>query len=337
MWSHLVSTQINHKLQSMNDMKKIFVILLSIMPLIAWANVRMTISDGIDNAQIKGKMESTISAILTEVNKAQAEGRDLRLGAIGVPENVQVSMSMLWENSPFVCTDEEIVEHCLTTGSGYQIRNIPLEMRPVSDEEFNESEYQEAVISFDKQGRLESFYLSISMNLYMNVVRGNKELTDLRRRQLILDYVEKFRTSYNQKDIHFLEQIFSDDALIITGKVIKQKKDHIALPDKIIYKKQTKQEYLTNLRRVFAVNSYIRVTFDEIKVMRHPVNPNFYGVTLHQGYTSNNYHDEGYLFLLWDFTDEDMPQIHVRTWQPDQINGGRIPEDEIFSLSDFDI
>ena len=337
MWSHLVSTQINHKLQSMNHMKKIFVILLSIMPLIAWANVRMTISDGIDNAQIKGEMESTISAILTEVNKAQAEGRDLRLGAIGVPENVQVSMSMLWENSPFVCTDEEIVEHCLTTGSGYQIRNIPLEMRPVSDEEFNESEYQEAVISFDKQGRLESFYLSISMNLYMNVVRGNKELTDLRRRQLILDYVEKFRTSYNQKDIHFLEQIFSDDALIITGKVIKQKKDHIALPDKIIYKKQTKQEYLTNLRRVFAVNSYIRVTFDDIKVMRHPVNPNFYGVTLHQGYTSNNYHDEGYLFLLWDFTDEDMPQIHVRTWQPDQINGGRIPEDEIFSLSDFDI
>ena len=337
MWSHLVSTQINHKLQSMNDMKKIFVILLSIMPLIAWANVRMTISDGIDNAQIKEKMESTISAILTEANNAQAEGRDLRLGAIGVPENVQVSMSMLWENSPFVCTDEEIVEHCLTTGSGYQIRNIPLEMRPVGVEEFNESEYQEAVISFDKQGRLESFYLSISMNLYMNVVRGNKELTDLRRRQLILDYVEKFRTSYNQKDIHFLEQIFSDDALIITGKVIKQKKDHIALPDKIIYKKQTKQEYLTNLRRVFAVNSYIRVTFDDIKVMRHPVNPNFYGVTLHQGYTSNNYHDEGYLFLLWDFTDEDMPQIHVRTWQPDQINGGRIPEDEIFSLSDFDI
>ncbi len=318
-------------------MKKIFVILLSIMPLIAWANVRMTISDGIDNAQIKAKMEYTISAILTEANNAQAEGRDLRLGAIGVPENVQVSMSMLWENSPFVCTDEEIVEHCLTTGSGYQIRNIPLEMRPVGDEEFNESEYQEAVISFDKQGNLESFYLSISMNLYMNVVRGNKELTDLRRRQLILDYVEKFRTSYNQKDINFLEQIFSDDALIITGKVIKQKKDHIALPDKIVYKKQTKQEYLTNLRRVFAVNSYIRVTFDEIKVMRHPVNPNFYGVTLHQGYTSSNYHDDGYLFLLWDFTDEDMPQIHVRTWQPDQINGGRIPEDEIFSLSDFDI
>ena len=47
--------------------------------------------------------------------------------------------------------------------------------------------------------------------------------------------------------------------------------------------------------------------------------------------------DIGYLSLLWDFTDEDHPQIHVRTWQPDEINGDRILEDEIFSLSDFDI
>ena len=167
--------------------------------------------------------------------------------------------------------------------------------------------------------------------------KDNKEVTDLRRRQLILDYVEQFRTSYNTKDIQFLEQVFSDDALIITGKVISQKKDNMKLPDKIIYKKQTKQEYLTNLRRVFANNSYIKVTFDDIKVKRHSTNPNFYGVTLHQGYTSSNYHDDGYLFLLWDFTDEDHPQIHVRTWQPDQINGGRIPDDEIFSLNDFDI
>lgn len=318
-------------------MKKLILSLFCLMPLLALAQITVTISDGVDNPTLKSKMEQTISNLLNEANAAQQQGRDLRLGQYGIPENVQISMSMLWENSPFICTDEAIVEHCITTGTGYQIRNIPLEMRPRIQEQFNESEYQEAVISFDRNGNLESFYLSISMNLYMNVVRGNKELTDLRRRQLILDYVEKFRTSYNQKDIKFLEQVFSDDALIITGKVIKQKKDHIALPDKIVYKKQSKQEYLTGLRRVFANNSYIRVTFDEIKVMRHPINPNFYGVTLHQGYTSQNYHDDGYLFLLWDFTDESMPQIHVRTWQPDQINGGRLPEDEIFSLSDFDI
>lgn len=318
-------------------MRKYIFTLLLFVPALLWAGVQISISDGIDNQQVKTKMETKMSALLTEINAAQASGRALNFANLNLSSSVQMSLSMLWENSPFMCTDEEVVERCLTTGTGYQVRNIPLMMKPRADRNFGESEYQEAVISFDRQGNIESFYLSISMNLYMNVIKNNKEITDLRRRQLILDYVEQFRTSYNTKDIHFLEQVFSDDALIITGKVISQKKDNMKLPDKIIYKKQTKQEYLTNLRRVFANNSYIKVTFDDIKVMRHSTNPNFYGVTLHQGYTSSNYHDDGYLFLLWDFTDEDHPQIHVRTWQPDQINGGRIPDDEIFSLNDFDI
>lgn len=318
-------------------MRKYIFTLLLLVPTLMWAGVQISISDGIDNQSVKTKMETKMSALLTEINAAQASGRALNFANLNLSSSVQMSLSMLWENSPFICTDEEIVERCLTTGTGYQVRNIPLMMKPRADRSFGESEYQEAVISFDRQGNIESFYLSISMNLYMNVIRDNKEVTDLRRRQLILDYVEQFRTSYNTKDIQFLEQVFSDDALIITGKVISQKKDNMKLPDKIVYKKQTKQEYLTNLRRVFANNSYIKVTFDDIKVMRHPVNPNFYGVTLHQGYTSSNYHDDGYLFLLWDFTDENQPQIHVRTWQPDQINGDRIPDDEIFSLNDFDI
>jgi hypothetical protein len=253
-----------------------------------------------------------------------------------------MSMAMLWENSPFKCTDDDIVEHCITTGTGYQVRNIPLEMKPTGEREFGEDEYQEAVISFDKQGNVESFYLSISMNLYMNVIKSNLELTDLRRRQLILDYVEQFRTAYNQKDIKFLNQVFSDDALIITGTVIQQKHSEGFSTPKIKYNKLSKEQYIQKLRGIFARNSYIKVTFDEIEVMRHPVNPNFYGVTLLQGWTAGklkgeDYHDEGYLFLLWDFTNESAPQIHVRTWQPDKIGDKPLPKDEVFSLSDFDI
>lgn len=316
-------------------MKKNLIFLLMFVAQNIMADVTVQI-DGIDNATVKAKMERTMSAFLTEVNNAQSSKRALNFGGMGLSANVQSSVSMLWENSPFECTDEEIIEHCIQTGSGYQVRNIPLMMRP-TDSSFNEDEYQEAVFSFDRNGNMESFYLTLSMNLYMNVIKSNKSVTDLRRRQLILDYVEHFRTSYNQKDINFLTQVFSDDALIITGKVIKQSKDGIPMPDKIQYKKQTKQEYLGNLRRVFAANKYIKVTFDEIKVMRHPVNADFYGVTLHQGYTSDRYHDDGYVFLLWDFSNESAPQIHVRTWQPDRINGGKLPKDEVFSLSDFDI
>lgn len=320
-------------------MKQIIIVLmLSLAPTFAKAgNISVTITDGIENDVMRVRMENAIARILNEVNNAQIAGRSLDFMAMGVNTRVQQSMAMLWENCPFICTDEEIIEHCITTGSGYQVRNIPLMMKPTGEREFNEDEYQEAVISFDKQGNVESFYLSISMNLYMNVVKSNLELTDLRRRQMILDYVEQFRTAYNQKDIDFLNMVFSDDALIITGKVIMQKHPEGYMSQKIQYNKQSKQQYLTNLRRVFNTAQYIRVGFDDIEVMRHPTNPNFYGVTLHQGYTSNTYHDDGYLFLLWDFRNENAPEIHVRTWQPDKIGGKSLPRDEVFSLSDFDI
>ena len=321
-------------------MKKILLIVLVALFAIQGKadNITFAISDGIDNAAVKSKMETNVSRMLNEINAAQSAGRSLNFSAMGkVDTRVQQSMAMLWENAPFMCTDDDIVEHCITTGSGYQVRNIPLMMKPTGEREFGEDEYQEAVISFDRQGNVESFYLSISMNLYMNVIKSNLELTDLRRRQLILDYVEQFRTAYNQKDINFLNQVFSDDALIITGKVITTKHAEGFTSQKIQYNKQSKEQYIKNLRGVFARNSYIKVTFDEIEVMRHPVNPNFYGVTLLQGWTSGKYHDDGYLFLLWDFTNEDAPQIHVRTWQPDKIGGKALPKDEVFSLSDFDI
>lgn len=321
-------------------MKKILLLAtMAMMAILVKAeSITFTISDGIDNATIKSKIETTISRMLTEINMAQDSKRNLNFSAMGnVGTRVQQSMSMLWENSPFKCTDDDIVEHCITTGTGYQVRNIPLEMKPTGEREFGEDEYQEAVISFDRQGNVESFYLSISMNLYMNVIKSNLELTDLRRRQLILDYVEQFRTAYNQKDINFLNQVFSDDALIITGTVIQQKHSEGFSTPKIKYNKLSKEQYIQKLRGVFARNSYIKVTFDEIEVMRHPVNPNFYGVTLLQGWTSGTYHDDGYLFLLWDFTNENAPQIHVRTWQPDKVGGKPLPKDEVFSLSDFDI
>lgn len=333
MWSHLASNKI------IGNMKKsVLTLILSSFVHILFAQVNVSITSGIDNEALKERIERNTERVLNEINAAQSAGRDLDFNAMGVNTNVQRSMSMLWENTPFMCTDDEIVEYGITTGTGYQIRNIPLMMKPTGDRAFNEEEYQEAVISFDHQGNVESFYLSISMNLYMNVIKSNLELTDLRRRQLILDYVEQFRTAYNQKDLKFLRQIFSEDALIITGKVITQThRESGFTSQKIQYNKQSKEQYLNNLSRIFKNARYFKVTFDEIEVMRHPTNADFYGVTLHQGWTNNNYHDEGYLFLLWDFTNENAPQIHVRTWQPDRIGGKLLPKEEIFNLSDFDI
>ena len=206
-------------------MKKVLLALLmlyNVLPLCA--DTVIVSVDGIENEKLKAKIENSISRILTEANDANDDKRDLDFKAMGLKGRVSESMAMLWENTPFTCPDEEIFEHCIKTGRGYQVRNIPLLLTPIEGETIEEDDrYQEAVVGFDYAGNVESFYLTISNKLYMSVIKSNLKETDLRRRQEILDYVERFRTSYVEKDITFLEQVFSDDALIITGTVINQR------------------------------------------------------------------------------------------------------------------
>lgn len=303
-----------------------------------YGDVRLRINDGISNASIRSKMEKAVSQLMTEVNRADADGSDIDLYGIPMTIEGRQQMKMLWENVHFSCDEQEIVERCLITNRGYQIRNIPLTLKPF-DEVNNSPVYQEAVINFTKDGRIVSFHFTISANMYTKVMQNKVEISDIRRRMEILDYVEHFRTSYNQKDMSFLRQVFSDDALIITGKVIKVTPSEV-FPNgtKITYRKQSKQQYLSNLDRAFKNTRYIHVSFDDIKIVAHPTRANVYGVTVHQSWDASNYSDEGYVFMVWDFTNEYEPKIHVRTWQPDYLDrssGIRINPDDVFTLGDF--
>lgn len=324
------------------NFKILFLLLIAIVPLrtMAQDDVRFEINDGIYNNSVKSKMENTVSDLLSEMNKAFKQNRALRLDGMAISNDGKKQINMLWDNVHLYCSEPEIVEHGITTNQGFQIRNIPFIMQPVGEDE-SKQEYQEVVMDFSKAGLLESFYLTIGMNMYSQVMANKTEVSDVRRRMEILDYVEHFRTSYNQKDMNFLRQVFSNDALIITGRVIKvQKSDVFPGGNKIIYTKQTKQQYLANLARAFKTNKYIKVNFDDIKVVAHPTKANVYGVTVHQTWNSSRYSDEGYVFMIWDFTNEDEPKIHVRTWQPDYIDKAhkqKLPENEVFDLGDFDL
>jgi len=316
----------------------LFFFLTAFFPVFSQNKVSLIINDGLHDEFLKSKAEASISNLLTEINTAQSENRALNFVHCNLSQRAKESLAMLWENVPFRCIDVEVIETCIESGSEYQIRNIPLMLKP-TEGEMDDDEYQEAVVSFDRNGQITSFYLTIAMNLYMNVMKSNIEMTDLRRRQLILDYVEQFRTAYNMKDIQFLSQIFSDDALIITGNVIQTRKTDGRFEPKVTYKRQTKTEYLGNLKNIFRTKKYIKVIFNDIKVVQAK-KQNYYGVLLHQGWTSDTYSDTGYVFLLWDFENEDAPQIHVRTWQPDYLDKAqtqKLPEEDIFDLSDFDL
>ena len=168
------------------------------------------------------------------------------------------------------------------------------------------------------------------------VISGKLEEKDADNRRMILNYCEHLRTSYTTKDIDFLRQVFSDQALIIVGHVVKTADNNSAAgiegDEKVTFSLKTKKEYLERLEMVFAANKKIDVKFTDFRIMRHPTMEGIYGVSMEQEYTSDRYSDDGYLFILWDFRNESMPLIHVRTWQPAaSVND----EKEIIGIRDF--
>lgn len=301
------------------------------------AQVEVEIIDGMEYGQLKSTIENNASRFLTEVSDAYSANRALNLNGI-VADNGQMSVEMLWENVHFRPEDQYVGEVILNTGTGYQMRNIPLQILPQDDGAT--PEYKEAVINFNRGGKIESVYFSIENNTFKQIMEKGVQLKDMDRRMQILDYVERFRTSYNQRDLNFLNQVFSDDALIITGSIVKPRANKydglsLSLPQ-VKYTKQNKQEYLAKLKRTFSTVKYINVEFDDVQIKRHGANPNIYGVRVVQNWNTSRYSDEGYVFMVWDFTDPDSPQIHVRTWQPMYLDAGKtqaLPEDEIFDLN----
>ena len=291
-----------------------------------------------NNPQVVSTMESNLSQLLTEINAAQRESRPLNLNNLSMNDFAKNGLRMLWANIYFYCDDEYVVDRLWNFSNGFMARSIPMIITP-EGEEFGSGTFQEVVVEFDKNGVISDFRFAMDAAVGESMEQGG-DAVDMERRMQILAYCDRFRTAYNTKDIGFLEQVFSDDALIITGKVVTARQGDMAPRPTVTYKKYDKTQYLNNLRRAFARNKWIEVKFSQIgehgegdgerAVTRSTENPNIYGVRLYQEWNSSTYSDKGYVFLLWDFTDELHPVIHVRTWQPEMT-----PRDEIFVTDDF--
>ena len=168
------------------------------------------------------------------------------------------------------------------------------------------------------------------------ILKGKLTETDASRRRQILNYCEHLRTAYTTKDIDFLRQVFSDEALIIVGNVVKESATTagIGSDSRVTYALHTKRDYLSRLAKVFAVNKTVDVKFSDFRIMRHPTKDGIYGVSLRQRYSSDRYSDDGWLFLLWDFRNPSMPLIHVRTWQPSATVSS---SEGVIDISDFNL
>lgn len=319
-------------------MKRILICtLLFLLPnaLLAQNEVAFEISpNGAPIANIKTSIEKNTAALLTAINMAESSGQDLNFNGISITDYAANSLAMFWGNVHFRVLDDDIVEHCNTNRGkngirSYDIRNIAVEMKPF-DDSYREDVNQEITIEFDPRGTITNIDVSKGLQQYSKILKNSFSVEDLDERLRIVKFVQQFKMAYNKKDINFLENIFSDEALIITGhRVIRNSKEH-STPSGFEYTIQNKTQYLNGLRRVFKNNAYVNVEFDEesMNITRNGAKPYLYGVTVTQRYNSSNYSDVGKLTMIWNFKDPENPQINVRVWQA--------PDDpKEFKVTDF--
>ena len=299
------------------------------------------IQDGsMENMVLASIIENNTTIFLNACNEAIRTNRRPNFPAAIFARDARQSVTNFWNASPMSISKNYISEKCVQKSSGgYQVRNIPV-FFPDAPEDKQE---QEIVIDFTADGKIDNVTVSIEETRVRAILEEFNTLEDFNRRQIIIGFLENFRTAYNRKDASYIETVFSDNALIITGKVVRvaQTRDmnvNLLLgTERIVYTTSTKKEYINNLKLTFGRNKYIDVEFDDIDVVSHPKNDKLYGITLKQKWGSSTYNDTGYLFLMIDFKDEAWPMIHVRAWQPDKFEGKELPKDQIFNLNDFNL
>jgi hypothetical protein len=153
-------------------------------------------------------------------------------------------------------------------------------------------------------------------------------------RKVLVSFLESYKTAYALRRLDYLDKIFSNDALIITGSVVSSAGFGELKPKQlqhVKYTRQTKAQYLKNLQRTMMSNEFINIHFAE-NTVKKSTGKEIYGIQIKQDYFSSSYGDTGYLFLLLDLTEPKQPTVKVRAWQPDldpTIPDGRL------DISDF--
>ena len=289
--------------------------------------------DNRDGSLFQANIEMNLSAVCQELNRAFSEKRQPMLPQ--VTPTARERFSALWNTVPFRISAVRLTGNLLSLpGGGYQFRGVPLMVRDENGTDRQES----GVFNMDADGWIDDFSFGLEMHRWEELLSAGQDQVDSVRRRRILDFLEDFRTAYNRKDINLLENTFSENALIIMGKVIKPKPAGEGAnylsglgKERVELIRMSKREYMTQLRMSFARNQFIDVRFSDMKITRHPAYKTIYGVSLRQAWRSSTYSDDGYLFVMIDFEDDARPIIHVRAWQPQKFTS----KSDVIQLGEF--
>ena len=217
-----------------------------------------------------------------------------------------------------------------TTDDGVICRSMPMRFSFKGNKTFIES----IVYEFDQDKKIKTLSFQLEQEAVADISKQDR--WSKKAKHVLIRFLENYKTAYALERHDYLTQIFSEDALIIVGSIVEKKpqaldKQIMLLNEKdIVFNRYSKTEYMKNLERCFARNEFINLRFTENEIKKASSGKEVYGIQIKQDYFSSTYGDSGYLFLAVDLEVADKPVIHVRTWQPERDEEGKI-----FSFVDF--
>ena len=120
------------------------------------------------------------------------------------------------------------------------------------------------------------------------------EQKDARRRAFIDDFLATYEAAYEKKEIKYIKNFFSDDALIITEtKKLKPTGSKETIPSTRKTRPyqtvvENRIEYIGRLQRIFDANISIKLSIAGKRIRQHAKYPEIYGVNFTQIWKDQN-------------------------------------------------
>ncbi len=280
--------------------------------------------------EVAGKIRQNASIFFNKCNAAYAKSTIVDLSGINLSESTKTDIKHLWDSSPFKVNGDvymKMVENkdLYEANVIFYIKNYVEyeDIDGVPKKKDNPQKHQEFTLSFNRNGEIVDINKTVSIDVVGSEIKKGEIFSK------VVKYVNYLTKAHSNKQLDVLEQLYSDNAIIITGLNTKGIRSSILNGGEriysfettgTIYTKKDKSQYLKDLRLVFANNAFVSVTYSDLKIYSHPSsNPKYEGIyyaKMIQHYRSSNYSDDGYLTLVWDFrrVNNPNPVIILRAW-----------------------
>lgn len=288
---------------------------------IAKPRKRVETKESADPDKFASTMRSIISAIST---KNYESVRSL------FTDDGYNTFTRMMQSGEVKLSRSDVTDFMVEQAEGYTIgKRIPVQITYPGRKKCNE----DIVVRFRNDGLATSVAYALSKRAEDDIFREN--LWNMKARYAMLQFMEDYQTAFSLKDLDYIDRIFSNKAIIISGVVTGGNKRSASgslnregvfvdpssfSNQKVRYTTRTKDEYLKYLRTDFKNKSFIHIVFEDTSIRwQSGVNNDVYWIELKQNYNSNRYCDVGFLTLMIDL-DEIDPNIVVRTWTPEKLD-----------------